>query len=432
MQLDPAKPSALSLRARLGAAACTLLATSLPQAAHAAADPRWQLESSVLYYGEQARTQIAEPVIRVTRLFSDRGTLSLGFAYDAMTGASPTGAQPSGTIQTSTTPSGGTTSSGAGQVPLGPFHDHRYAFDAALQQPIGKPFLLGGAFHFSQESDYRSMGGTASLSADLFDHTLTLTAGAGRDNDDVTPRFGISAGLTPDSVLDVTTLPKDVTHGMVGFSRVLSRRWLVGVNASRSRESGYLTDPYKVISLVDPQTGDVTGQVSEKRPETRDRRDVMATSTYHLEKDVLYSSYRYYWDDWGIGSHTLDLRYRRELTNGHYLQPHFRFYTQTAADFFTYHLDQGAPLPPHASADYRLAALNTYTYGLKYGIPLPGGREVGLRVEYMHQPGHGDRSSGEGGGTEDDGGGSLSPTSAREVLPTLNAVTVLIGYTAHF
>jgi len=178
MQLDAAKPSAPSLRARLGAAACTLLATSLPQAAHAAADPRWQLESSVLYYGEQARTQIAEPVIRVTRLFSDRRTLALGFSYDAMTGASPTGAQPSGAIQTTTTPSGGTTSSGA-QVPLGSFHDHRYAFDAALQQPIGKPFLLGGAFHYSQESDYKSVGGTGTVSADLFDHTLTLTAGAG-------------------------------------------------------------------------------------------------------------------------------------------------------------------------------------------------------------------------------------------------------------
>src|SRR5262249_34841375 len=111
MQLDPARPSS-SLRAKLGAAACTLLATSVPAGAQAAADPRWLLETSALYYGEQARTQIAEPVIRVTRVFSDRRTIALGFTYDAMTGASPTGAQPSATVQTMTTPSGGTTSSG--------------------------------------------------------------------------------------------------------------------------------------------------------------------------------------------------------------------------------------------------------------------------------------------------------------------------------
>jgi uncharacterized protein DUF3570 len=433
MQLDPVR-STPSLRARLGAAACTLLATSLPSAAHAAADPRWLLETSALYYGEQARTQIAEPVIRVTRLFSDRRTIALGFTYDAMTGASPTGAQPSGVIQTTTTASGGTTSSGANVVPLGPFKDHRVAFDLGVQQPIGNPFLAAGSFHFSQERDYRSVGGSGTLSADLFGHSLTVSAGGGYDGDHVNPRGGFHEGLTADSIVaGVTELPKNVTHGMVGLSRVLSRRWLLGVNASRSKESGYLSDPYKVISLIDPVADTVVGQVSEKRPDTRDRKDVMASSTYHLEKDVFYSSYRYYWDDWGIRSHTIDFKLRHELENGNYLQPHFRFYTQTAANFFVYGLDQGAPLPTYASADYRLASLQTYTYGLKYGIPLPGNaREVGIRVEYMHQPGHGDRSSGESsGGVEDDGGGT-TVTQSTTVLPHLNAVTILVGYTTHF
>lgn len=437
MQLDPVRPSS-SLRARLGAAACTLLATGVPAAAHAAADPRWLLETSALYYGEQARTKIAEPVIRVTRVFSDRRMIALGFTYDAMTGASPTGAQPSGTIQTTTTPSGNVTSSAANIVPLSPFHDHRVAFDFGVQQPIGSPLLLGATAHFSQERDYRSVGGSGTLSADLFHHSLTVSAGGGYDGDHVTPQGGIHAGLTPDSLLADETLPKHVRHGMVGLSRVMSRRWLLGLNASRSRESGYLTDPYKVISLVDPAADTVVGQVSEKRPDTRDRKDVMLSSTYHLEKNIFYSSYRYYWDDWGVRSHTLDFRYRIAQDNGNYLQPHFRFYTQTAADFFVFGLPQGAPLPAYATADYRLADLKTYTYGLKYGIALPGnGREVGLRVEYMHQPGHGDRSSGDGGdgggGSElgDDGGTSSVPAPTN-VLPHTNVVTFLIGYTTHF
>jgi hypothetical protein len=436
MQLDPARSSS-SLRARIGAAACTLLASSLPSAAHAAADPRWLLETSALYYGEEARTKIAEPVVRVTRVFSDRRTIALGFTYDAMTGASPTGAQPTGTIQTTTTPSGGTTSSGANVVPLSPFRDHRVAFDLGLQQPIGRPLLLGGSFHVSQERDYESVGGSGTLSADLFSHSLTVSAGGGYDGDHVKPVGGVHEGLTADSLVaeEGTTLPKHVRHGMVGFSRVMSRRWLLGVNASRSRESGYLTDPYKVISLVDQTTDTVVGQVSEKRPDNRDRKDVMASSTYHLEKDVFYSSYRYYWDDWGIRSHTIDFKYRKELDNGNYLQPHFRFYTQSAADFFVYNLDPAAPLPPYASADYRVASLQTYTYGLKYGIPLPGNvREVGIRVEYMHQPGHGDRSSGDssGGGGEFPDAGTTTAPAPTNVLPHLNAVTVLVGYTTHF
>jgi hypothetical protein len=432
MQLDPVRPAS-SLRARIGAAACTLLASGIPAAAHAAADPGWLLETSALYYGEQARTKIAEPVIRVTRAFSDRRTIALGFTYDAMTGASPTGAQPSGTIQTTTTPSGNTTSSAANIVPLGPFHDHRVAFDLGVQQPLVGPFLLGATGHFSQERDYQSVGGNGSLTADFFSHTLTLTAGAGYDGDHVNPLGGIHVGLTPDSLLDETTLPKNVQHGMVGFSRVMSRRWLFGVNASRTRESGYLTDPYKVISIVDPSTSTITGQISEKRPDTRDRKDVLASSTYHLEKNIFYSSYRYYWDDWGIRSHTLDLKYRIAQDNGNYLLPHFRFYTQSAANFFVYNLAQGAPLPAYASADYRVADLQTYTYGLKYGIVLPANREVGIRVEYMHQPGHGDRSSGDssgGGGVEPGDDGSIP--APNNVLPHLNAVTILVGYTTHF
>jgi len=42
---------------------------------------------------------------------------------------------------------------------------------------------------------------------------------------------------------------------------------------------------------------------------------------YHLNKDIVDLSYRYMWDDWGISSHTFNMRYRWMLGNKHYLFP---------------------------------------------------------------------------------------------------------------
>ncbi|MDC4227847.1 MAG: DUF3570 domain-containing protein [Candidatus Manganitrophus sp.] len=100
---------------------------------------------------------------------------------------------------------------------------------------------------------------------------------------------------------------------------------------------------------------------------------------------MVHIAYRYAWDDWGIRSHTADLRYRLELVRGHYLQGHLRYYTQTAADFYRYSLEEGAPLPQHASADYRLGNLITRSVGVKYGLPLGKRVELSIRAEYMQQ-----------------------------------------------
>jgi hypothetical protein len=126
--------------------------------------------------------------------------------------------------------------------------------------------------------------------------------------------------------------------------------------------------------------------VTEKRPSTRMRSDVLASSVYHLSRDVFYASYRYYWDDWNLRSSTIDLKFRHELENQAWVQPHVRFYTQTPASFYRSNLLDGAPLPVFASSDYRLGPLKTLTLGATYGFHVtdyPG--EFSVRAEYIVQ-----------------------------------------------
>jgi hypothetical protein len=82
---------------------------------------------------------------------------------------------------------------------------------------------------------------------------------------------------------------------------------------------------------------------------------------------VVSASYRYFFDDWGIKSHTVDMNYHWKMTDKHYLEPRIRYYAQSEADFYRVNLISGQPAPIEASADYRLAKFNGLTYGLKWG-----------------------------------------------------------------
>jgi hypothetical protein len=176
---------------------------------------------------------------------------------------------------------------------------------------------------------------------------------------------------------------------LLGVSRILNRQWMVAVNGTETLERGYLTEPYKVISIMSHVNGTPIGELTDKRPSTRNRSSVLFSSVYHLNDDVLYTSYRYYWDTWSVRSHTIDLKYRYDLGDDTYVEPLVRYYQQTAASFFTVGLIQEAPLPDFATSDYRLGALRTVTVGGTFGYrsdEIPG--EWTIRAQYMRQSGN--------------------------------------------
>ena len=104
-----------------------------------------------------------------------------------------------------------------------------------------------------------------------------------------------------------------------------------------------------------------------------------------------YHSSEPYTDDWGITSHTIDLRHKTPLSKISYIEPHIRYYQQSAADFYLHSiLDDGTNpvvLPEYASADYRLAATTGLTLGAEYGIELAGGtlRARGEYINWQHE-----------------------------------------------
>lgn len=437
--------NAAGVSGALAAATCTLLGSALPEPAQAQEDPGWSFDTALLYYGEDDdRVQDLSLSAIATRNLLDDRSLSLGLTVDTLTGASPNGALPQAFPQTFTQPSGKKTfTTEADELPIDDtFRDIRIAVTVNWQQPLGRLYQVNVGASASNEYDYTHLGLNARIARDFNQRNTTLSAGLAIARDDISAVGGTPDPLAPMRLADRDdddevdgggigkgSESKDVLDVVLGVTQVISRHLIVQANYSYSDSSGYLNDPYKVLSVVDAVTGvvvpippvpGVAGPAHlyryEHRPEDRTKHSLYTQAKYYMNGKVLDASYRYMTDDWEIDSHTVDLRYRWPLGDRSYVEPHFRYYTQTAAEFYSLSLVDGAPLPEYASADYRLGDFDAITAGLKYGWSTRRGNDFSVRLEFYRQTSN--LSSGDLIGAQVD----------QDNAPDLNAVILQVGY----
>lgn len=392
---------------KLSVASCALLQVASPVAQAG----EWDIDTSFLYYSESdGRVSAFEPAVRAEIDLGEEEYVNFQVVVDALTGATPNGAHKSSVTQTFTNPSGeGTYEVKPGELPLSEtFRDTRVAITGEWDKPISKlsSILLGATL--SSEIDYTSIGLSATYERDFNNKNTTLAAGTALTFDTINPIGDIPLGLNPmraggaDQQRDGADDTKTATDFMIGVTQILSRNTLVQFNFTHGVSSGYHNDYNKVLTVIDPVTKvPLTGSwlgvddlpyLFEKRPDTRTRDIIFVRGVHHLTEDVINLSYRYFTDDWGIDSHTLDFRYRYELNSKQYLQPHIRYYTQSAADFYRYNLVQGTDINAngevqldYASSDYRIGGFDSMTYGLSYGMKLSKSSEFTVRAEYIQQ-----------------------------------------------
>jgi len=423
------------LRARLAAATLSLLGCA-SFASGAGLKPwegfkSWEVfegldvDSSVLYYQESdGRVLAVEPVLNIRKTFEEGQAANVRLVVDALTGATPNGASPSDSPQTFTRPSGkGSYTVAPGELPLDDtFHDTRFAVNGSWTQPLDRLTQVTLGANLSREFDFSSVGFNTALSRDFYQRNTTLNLGLSGEFDQLKPKGGIPipfAGMSaPGAPLarQGQTESKTVIDGIVGLSQVLSRSTLMQFNYALSLSRGYHSDPYKLLSRVDGLSGQTLGYVFENRPESRMRHSLYWLTRHHLSRDVFSFSYRFFMDDWGIRSHTLDLNYQWIWKPEHYLAPHLRFYQQTEADFFRVGLSSEAPFPKEASADYRLAKFTGLTFGFSYGWNFKEDSSLLLRLEHYLQNGDSGHDS------------AIGAQRHQDLFPDLQASIIQIQY----
>lgn len=415
------------------------LVLGLPGMLQAAQPGDWEIDSAVLFYSETDRVQAVEPVIAVRRYFDTDRILSGKLVFDALTGASPNGAVPSSMPQTYTRASGnGSYTVGSGEIPLDDtFRDTRVALSSQWQQPLGRRLSGNLGFAASQEYDYQSLALDGGLSYDLARNNATLSVAMAYAMDSIEPEGGVplegsclfgasaSSGCRETRFEDTrrtTSESKDTIDLLLGYTQVLGPRTLAQLNLSLSRSDGYHNDPFKLVSVIDTDNsagngiGEPERHLHEARPPDRSKRGLFARVKHLLfGRDVADASYRFQSDDWGLSSHTVDLRYRWAPSTRHAFTPHLRWYSQSAVDFYTPFLRDDMALPTQFTADYRQGSFDGITVGLEYDYRTAGGSSVRIALEHYRQDGE----------DPDNAPGQLR---GREIFPDMDAFMVRINF----
>ena len=428
----------------LAAATCSLL--SAGQVGAQENDGAWKFDIATLFYAESdSRVSAIEPVFNATKSYNDGEVLNYKVVFDTLTGASPNGATPSDSIQVFTRPSGnGSYTADAGETPLDDtFRDTRGAVSANWSAPINRDWEYAVGAYGSKEYDYLSLGVNGGLKRYFNQKNTTLNAGLSFSSDMIEPEGGKPIGLVKmaipgepgfesnfDSTRDDDSDSKTIIDALFGVTQVINAHTIMQFNYGLSLSNGYLNDPFKILSVIETTPGanfggnlqDANGNniyLYEARPDSRMKHSFYWQTKYALDNgDIIDGSYRFMLDDWGINSHTFDLRYRWQLGDA-YLEPHLRYYLQSEADFYKRYLtgdeyNNGTPTIQEASADERLSEMDAITVGLKYGYKLSKDQELNLRAEYYMQS-H----------TGDNGFGKLA---SQDLYPDSNAIIFQIGY----
>lgn len=181
---------------------------------------------------------------------------------------------------------------------------------------------------YSTEHDYDSKTLALSLSHPLNQKNTVVQLGLVGSFDNVFPDIAAMKSASWEKSKDVFTFSG-------GVSQVLSPLLIAQLNLSYSTNSGFLSDPYQVVSIWDSENNNVR-YFNTYHPDSRQRLAIGLRLNYSLyELTSLQVGYRYYWDDWEINSHTFNI-----FANQYFLEKNFtvgagiRYYTQTNAYFF--------------------------------------------------------------------------------------------------
>lgn len=414
---------------KIGVAAGLAQATSLLLGATPAlaGDKSWDIDTAVLFYSETDRVSAVEPVISATKSLEGDRIWNIKLVVDSLTGATPNGAAPADEAQTFTSPSGNDNyTAQTSETPLDDnFKDTRAALSTQYVTPLNNNLKLSGGVAVSREYDYQSLGFNANVAQDFNQHNTTVSAGIAFASDTLKPVGGKPIALADMKPIDDDTSKagdddsKTVTDVLLGVTQVMSPNWLMQFNYSLSQQSGYLNDPYKVVSVLN-NSGQPERYVYESRPDERTKHSFFIRSkSHHGNDNVLDVSYRYHTDDWGIDSHTVDARFLWHINKQHYIQPHIRYYQQAAADFYSQGLSSAGALPDFATGDSRLGEFTGITIGAKYGYLFGDDKEINLRIESYNQTGETQALPGE-------------LDQRHDIYPDLDAVIVQVGYSFKF
>lgn len=204
---------------------------------------------------------------------------------------------------------------------------------------------------WSTEDDYQSLSASYHRERELASGHTTAAWGLSYSDDRLSPTDATEYGRIEHAQRDSASLSFSLT-------RIINRNMLLQSGVQLTRQSGFLSDPYKMVWVVDQVLAD-------SRPDERVLFSWTARLRLYGQKSggALHANYRYFDDDWGVNAHTLDISWHQPFAGNWELAPLLRFHRQGAADFYSTTFST-APPDGHATSDYRQSGFGATGLGV--------------------------------------------------------------------
>ncbi len=222
---------------------------------------------------------------------------------------------------------------------------------------------LGIGLSSSTEYDYQSFGGNVSYSKKTKDRNGEFTARFQAFLDQVKMIKPIELRTGNDGS---GTESRNTFAASVSYSQIVNQNFQIMFLADIIAQQGYLSLPFHRVYFNDAI--DIYDSHQESLPDTRLKIPLAVRASYFFGDNVIVRAYyRYYTDDWKLTSHTANIEIPVKLSSFFSLSPFYRYYTQSAIQYFKGYKEHTAADEFYTS-NYDLSRFNTsfLGMGLKY------------------------------------------------------------------
>lgn len=236
---------------------------------------------------------------------------------------------------------------------------------------------------YSAENDYRSINIGLGSSYTFNNKSSTVEWALGGTIDKIKPSdyeiFLNSPVPRPEKE------DKDSISGLLGFTQIIDKNTLINTSFTYALYKGYLSDPYKQ-ALVEGV------RVADSRPETKSQLawGLAGRRFVNAVDGALQADYRYYYNNWGIESHTVDVGWHQNLGSHLQFKPSIRYYNQSSALFYNHFYTQ-ARTDEFYSSDYRLSEFEAVSIKISLSTTINLGTvDIPLTLSYEGYQSEGD------------------------------------------
>lgn len=285
--------------------------------------------SKVQVYADSDHTTVVSPLVQGTADVTPTTSVNLGYVADIVSSASVD-------IVTQASPT--------------TIHDTRQQVSGGFSHSFGS-LTWHAEYLYSHENDYLSNNISTGVEKELFDKNTTLSLGYALSLDDVGRAHdeNFSKSLTEQSAA-------------ASWTQILSPVLIAQLTYELGNSSGFQSSPYRFVPVRASLDAAPELWVMETDPDERWRNAIVIAANRAIgESSAIQGDYRFYFDDWGITSHTIGARYFVHLTPELELRLRERFYTQTGATFYQ---DNYSSVQKYMTYDRELSPLWSETFGV--------------------------------------------------------------------